>query len=231
VQEEIERAEALLNVEQAGKPLFDREQTEAGICALRVVAAAIRREIADNYRPGEESREQMAAQYVRESGKVVHSSDCATSVAPAFEPGPCDCSEPQPTTPGAPEGASGLSDFIRNWSPEAKAEVYAKVMDKVAAQQQAVIDGVAVGAPTEPLPHWEPCNPGCDPEFNGQRSRHCAKLCHNAREALAAAGVAVGAKPWEIPGPDQTNPPLPRDLDPAVPHSEGNSTDGVKEGS
>ena len=39
----------------------------------------------------------------------------------------------------------------------------------------------------EPLPYWEPCNPGCDPEFNGSRSRYCAQLCHNAREALAAA--------------------------------------------
>lgn len=35
-----------------------------------------------------------------------------------------------------------------------------------------------------PLPHWEPCNPGCDPEFNGHRSLYCAKLCHNARDAL-----------------------------------------------
>lgn len=46
-----------------------------------------------------------------------------------------------------------------------------------------------VGVPDEPLPHWEPCNPGCDPEFNGSRSRHCAELCHNAREALAAPTV------------------------------------------
>ncbi|MCQ4311742.1 hypothetical protein NAV33_07510 [Pseudomonas stutzeri] len=38
----------------------------------------------------------------------------------------------------------------------------------------------------EQLPHWEPCNPGCDPEFNGQRSRYCAELCHGARAALSA---------------------------------------------
>jgi hypothetical protein len=37
---------------------------------------------------------------------------------------------------------TGLSDFIRNASPEHKAEVYGKVMDKAAEQQQAVIDGV-----------------------------------------------------------------------------------------
>lgn len=40
----------------------------------------------------------------------------------------------------------------------------------------------------EPLPHWEPCNPGCDPDFNGQRSRECAQLCRPAREALSASG-------------------------------------------
>lgn len=38
---EIERAESLLAVEDGGGPVFDRAQTEAGICALRTVAAAI----------------------------------------------------------------------------------------------------------------------------------------------------------------------------------------------
>ena len=37
-----------------------------------------------------------------------------------------------------------------------------------------------------PLPVWEPCNPGCDPEFNGYRSRGCS--CENARTALALEG-------------------------------------------
>lgn len=44
VQAEIDRAEALLNVEDGGAPVFDRAQTEAGIAALRTVAAAIRKE-------------------------------------------------------------------------------------------------------------------------------------------------------------------------------------------
>ena len=38
-----------------------------------------------------ESREQKATRLVKESGKAIHSSDCATSRAPAEEPGPCDC--------------------------------------------------------------------------------------------------------------------------------------------
>lgn len=42
VQAEIDRAEALMAVEENGAPVFDREQTDAGICALRIVAAAIR---------------------------------------------------------------------------------------------------------------------------------------------------------------------------------------------
>jgi len=48
-----------------------------------------------------------------------------------------------------------------------------------------------------PLPFWEPCNPGCDPEFNGYRSRFCATLCHNAREALAAPLPADSAQEGE----------------------------------
>lgn len=41
--------------------------------------------------------------------------------------------------------------------------------------------------------------------------------------------MQVGPRPWEIPGPHQPNPPLPRDLDPTVPRGEGNSTPGVQE--
>lgn len=44
----------------------------------------------------EENREEKAYRLVVESGKQIHSSDCATSIAPAEEPGPCDCDEPQP---------------------------------------------------------------------------------------------------------------------------------------
>jgi hypothetical protein len=42
VQDEIARAEALMAVEEGGKPVFDPGQMDAGICALRTVAAAIR---------------------------------------------------------------------------------------------------------------------------------------------------------------------------------------------
>jgi hypothetical protein len=43
-----------------------------------------------------EDREERAARFVRESGKAVHSNTCATSIAPAEEPRPCDCDEPHP---------------------------------------------------------------------------------------------------------------------------------------
>ncbi|MCU9108287.1 hypothetical protein OE430_11165 [Pseudomonas aeruginosa] len=49
----------------------------------------------------------------------------------------------------------------------------------------------AGGDEHEPLPYWEPCNLGCDPEFNGKRSRHCAQLCHGARAALAQPSPAL----------------------------------------
>lgn len=38
-------------------------------------------------------REKLADAYVELSGKRVHASDCATSSAPALEPGRCDCHE------------------------------------------------------------------------------------------------------------------------------------------
>jgi hypothetical protein len=37
------------------------------------------------------TREEKAAEFIKQSGKTVHSSDCSTSIAPAEEPGPCDC--------------------------------------------------------------------------------------------------------------------------------------------
>jgi hypothetical protein len=42
VRAEISRAESLMSVEDGGGPVFDREQTEAGIAALQTVASAIR---------------------------------------------------------------------------------------------------------------------------------------------------------------------------------------------
>lgn len=38
-------------------------------------------------------REEAADYYVWKSGKQAHTNTCATSCAPAYEPGPCDCDE------------------------------------------------------------------------------------------------------------------------------------------
>lgn len=43
------------------------------------------------YRRVERLREELAEAYIKLSGKSTHTSDCATSNAPAMEPGPCDC--------------------------------------------------------------------------------------------------------------------------------------------
>ena len=37
--------------------------------------------------------EKLAAAYIALSGTDIHASDCTTSNAPAYEPGPCDCKE------------------------------------------------------------------------------------------------------------------------------------------
>lgn len=42
----------------------------------------------------ERLREELAAFYVKLSGRTEHASDCATSNAPAKDPGPCDCGPP-----------------------------------------------------------------------------------------------------------------------------------------
>lgn len=60
-------------------------------------------------------------------------------------------------------------------------------------RQEAILNAMlarpAQTAPQpEQLPYWEPCNPGCDPEFNGHRSRQCAELCPGARAALSTQG-------------------------------------------
>jgi hypothetical protein len=47
----------------------------------------------------EETREQKAARFVEESGKKTHANDCSTSIAPAEEPGLCDCHESDPIPP------------------------------------------------------------------------------------------------------------------------------------
>ena len=39
-------------------------------------------------------REELAEAYIKLSGKSIHTSDCATSNAPAMEPGPCNCDAP-----------------------------------------------------------------------------------------------------------------------------------------
>lgn len=38
-----------------------------------------------------ENREEKADRFIKLSGKEFHASDCSTSIAPAEEPGPCDC--------------------------------------------------------------------------------------------------------------------------------------------
>jgi hypothetical protein len=47
--------------------------------------------------------EVLADLYIKLSGKSTHSSDCATSVAPAETPGPCDCNTPTVTKLEYPE--------------------------------------------------------------------------------------------------------------------------------
>ncbi|GGJ06170.1 hypothetical protein [Halopseudomonas pertucinogena] len=83
---------------------------------------------------------------------------------------------------------AGGGDYERTFAFEAWRHLYPKLMklQKVAAEQQPAPDVAGLVEDAGPLPFWKPCNPGCDPELNGSRSRLCADLCEAAREALAA---------------------------------------------
>jgi hypothetical protein len=64
-------------------------------------------------------REELAAAYIKASGKTAHASDCATSCAPAEDPGPCDCDTPLPS-PVAPLTVAQIED----WRKRIKAKIF-----------------------------------------------------------------------------------------------------------
>lgn len=67
----------------------------------------------------------------------------SAAVAPIPAPAPA----PAPTS-------SALSEFIRNATPERKAEVYGQVMDKVVEQQQEVIERAKAVSPSAQGSLW-----------------------------------------------------------------------------
>lgn len=54
-------------------------------------------------------------------------------------------------------------------------------------RELAGVEVLPMVAEAAPLPYWPPCNPGCDPEFSGERSANCATLCGPARIAMCEA--------------------------------------------
>jgi len=59
-------------------------------------------------RKHKETREEKADRFKQESGKEFHTSDCSTSIAPAEEPGPCDCDADDPAT--------GWINMVMGWA-------------------------------------------------------------------------------------------------------------------
>jgi hypothetical protein len=54
--------------------------------------------------------------------------------------------------------------------------------------QEQLAAAPAAPVAVQPLPYWAPCNPACDPELNGSRSKLCD--CAQATAALAAPPAA-----------------------------------------
>ena len=67
------------------------------------------------------SNEQLAWHYIQQSGKTVHASDCATSVAPAMRPGPCDCDAAQPAP--IPETFQVAPGVVQDEQPQAAGDL------------------------------------------------------------------------------------------------------------
>lgn len=61
-------------------------------------------------------------------------------------------------------------------------QVLARVEDLVRSAMKSRMGEPPVERVEPALPIWEPCNPGCDPDLGGSRSRQC--VCAKARAAL-----------------------------------------------
>lgn len=97
----------------------------------------------------------------------------------------------------AARGSAVLENALKNAPPAMPADPrYEHLLELLGAKDHEdaarIIAGhhareLASATVPDALPYWPPCNPGCDPEFNGCRSRYCATLCEPARKAMLAA--------------------------------------------
>jgi len=78
-----------------------------------------------------ETREEKADRFKRESGKEFNASDCSTSIAPAEEPGPCDCDADDP--------AIGWINVVIGWARRPQLEAKA-VISALGHAKDFVID-------------------------------------------------------------------------------------------
>lgn len=95
-------------------------------------------------------------------------------------------------------GLADKHDLMLGWFANAMMAMHdflkAEQPDAVAVPRELLsLDGKAVAASAapvavQPLPYWAPCNPACDPELNGSRSKLCD--CAQATAALAAPPAA-----------------------------------------
>lgn len=100
--------------------------------------------------------------------------------------------DPQPSA--VPDGVRKVIDYLSQSLHQASDGT-------VPCGEDAIVECIALlehaSAPTAvqggALPYWVPCNPGCDPELGGHRSKDCTLICHNAREAITAAQQAGGS--------------------------------------
>jgi hypothetical protein len=79
------------SVDAATELIFRYEALTPEEVSARQAQEQVDNPIEDETSDEELTREEKAQKFIEESGKEIHTNDCATSVAPAEEPGPCDC--------------------------------------------------------------------------------------------------------------------------------------------
>lgn len=89
----------------------------------------------------------------------------------------------------APEGIT-MERIERHAQPAGECPSSAKVVLLSSIKRLLAAPAAPAPAPaTQDIPCWSPCNPACDPELNGFRSRSCD--CDQAKAALAATSAAT----------------------------------------
>ncbi len=88
-------------------------------------------------------------------------------------------------------------EMVEAFKARATATSRGTILNVGNALNDAIAAAPAAPVAVQPLPYWAPCNPACDPELNGSRSKLCD--CAQATAALAAPPAAQQPDTVKVP--------------------------------